>query len=66
MHGVISLPDAMSYDKCSLSKRMVGVFSKGSDQNGQMPVRLEPAAPWSRIKHSTTALPSSNIFDLKV
>ena len=34
----------LSKDKC--------VFLK--DQNAVTPVRLEPSAPWSRVKHSTT------------
>ena len=34
----------LSWDKCVLLK----------DQNAVAPVRLEPAAPWSRVKHSTT------------
>ena len=34
----------LSYDKCVLLK----------DHNAVAPVRLEPAAPRSRVKHSTT------------
>ena len=34
----------LSYDKCVLLK----------DHNAVTPVRLEPAAPWFRVKHSTT------------
>ena len=34
----------LSWDKCVLLK----------DQNAVTPVRLEPAAPLSRVKHSTT------------
>ena len=37
----------LSYDKCVLLK----------DHNTVTPVRLKPAAPLSRVKHSTTALP---------
>ena len=37
----------LSLNKCVLLK----------DHNEVMPVRLEPAAPRSRVKHSTTALP---------
>ena len=37
----------LSWDKCVLLK----------DHNAVTPVRLEPAAPQSRVKHSTTALP---------
>ena len=28
------------------------------------PVRLEPAAPWSRVKHSTTDLPVKNLHKM--
>ena len=34
----------LSKDKCVLLK----------DHNAVTPVRLKPAAPWSRVKHSTT------------
>ena len=29
--------------------------------NTVMPVRLEPAAPWSRAKHSTSVLPGNKV-----
>ena len=31
------------------------------DHNAVTLVRLELAAPWSRVKHSTTALPSTGL-----
>ena len=34
----------LSWDKCALLK----------DHNAVSPLRLEPTAPWSRVKHSTT------------
>ena len=42
-----SLVEQVSKDKCVLLK----------DHNAVTPVRLEPAAPLSRVKHSTTELP---------
>ena len=41
----------LSWDKCVLLK----------DQNAVTPMRLEPAASRSRVKHSTTALPLNTV-----
>ena len=40
----------LSYDKCVLLK----------DHNAVTSMRLEPAAPRSLVKHSTTVLPNDN------
>ena len=39
----------------NLDKARINVLAQG--HNAVMPVRLEPAAPRSQVKHSTTALP---------
>ena len=46
----------LSWDKCVLLK----------DHNAVMPVRLEPAAPWSRVKHSTTEPLRSPFYNLVI
>ena len=39
---------------------MINVLAQG--HNTVMPVRLEPAAPRSEVKHSTTELPTHLLF----
>ena len=46
-NGSFRVEPVLSYDKCVLLK----------DHNAVTPVRLEPAAPRSQVKHSTTELP---------
>ena len=54
--GASWVEPVLSYDKCVLLK----------DHNAVTPVRLEPAVPRSRVKHSTTEpLRSQNIRDVK-
>ena len=45
----------LSKDKCVLLK----------DHNAVTPVRLEPAAPRSRVKHSTTELPITLVTNVR-
>ena len=37
-----------------ISSTMQGLISLAQGHNAVTPVRLEPATPWSRVKHSTT------------
>ena len=50
--GSFWVEPVLSWDKCVLLK----------DHNAVTPVRLEPAAPRSRGKHSTTMLPTPKIY----
>ena len=36
----------------------INVLAQGQGHNTVTWVRLDPAAPWSRVKHSTTELPN--------
>ena len=53
MDGSSWLKPVLSYDKCVLLK----------DYNAVTLVRLEPAAPLSRVKHPTTELPHSTLCE---